>query len=551
MEIQVLQGLNLQNNGSTIIIELVSPIPVEIIEKIKGFHPVFMDDFKLEDKKLTINSKLTHLWVEIGKALQKLSNRDWSYDYTLKYILEEVINKQVKSMSTIPILYSAIQEGLEITQYYLDAGISEDSDLNRRYIIGCGAESNQVCSFSSSKDTYLAFMTQRDKTLTNQIIERLNIPTPKWVEIKSKEDIEKHWEEFTKPVVIKPAGLTGGNGVVTKINTKEEAFKALEFANQIINAKERQKYQYKILMQEQVKGEDYRILVIDGKFRIATKRIPAFVTGDGKNNLSKLIKLTNADPRRDITNPTHTLKPIQIDDSLTDFLKEQDLTIEYTPKKDERVFLRKVASMSKGGITEDFTDMVHPQIKAICETLATSIHAYSLGVDVLCVDISKPLTVENGAIIECNTMPEAYLNSFPLIGKQYNDIGMTFLEGLISKNKTKKIVFIGKELGDVKSFLNRKLATQEINIGTYSKEKIYFNDQEINSSSNLTRTFEALKLNASLNTIVHHLSKDELEKYGTGFERIDLLVIDKNELKLYNQFEGMKNIGLIYEVETF
>ena len=47
---------------------------------------------------------------------------------------------------------------------------------------------------------------------------------------------------------------------------------------------------------------------------------------------------------------------------------------------------------------------------------------------------------------------------------------------LISKNKTKKIVFIGKELSDVKSFLNRKLATQEMNVGTYSKEKIYFND---------------------------------------------------------------------------
>ena len=43
--------------------------------------------------------------------------------------------------------------------------------------------------------------------------------------------------------------------------------------------------------------------------------------------------------------------------------------------------MRKVASMSQGGITEDFTDSVGSEIKYIVESIAKSTHAFALGVD--------------------------------------------------------------------------------------------------------------------------------------------------------------------------
>lgn len=549
MPIKVLQGLNLEYPGSTIIISLESPISTNLLDKIQGFHGVFMDAYKLKSKELTVHTKLTHLWVEIGKALQKMASQDWSEDYTEKYVLEVIIKKQINSMSTIPILIAAQQEGLEITQYYVREGMSESAAINRYYAIGCGQESNTTCSISSSKDAYIAQKTQRDKILTNTVIQRLGIPLPKWVEITSKEDIDNNWEDFSKPIVIKPTGLTGGNGVTTRIKTKTEAYKAFKFTQEIVNAKVRSSWQTKIMMQEQVSGEDYRLLVINGKFEIATKRIPAHVIGDGVQSIEQLIAEINKDSRRDVTNPTHTLKPILVDESLTDFLQEQGLKLDYIPKRNEQVFVRKVASMSKGGITEDFTEKVHPQIKHIVEALSASIHAYVVGVDVLCKDISKPLTPQNGAIIECNTMPEAYLNSFPVIGQQHPNIGKIFLNGLIG-TRTKRIVYVGKDLSKAKTYLKTRIDFGNETIGICSTGTLYTNDYIINQPIELPEAFEALKLNAKLSTILHHLSAEEVANHGLGFERIDIAIVDKDIVKTLETLEGYKNLGLISEIKA-
>ena len=98
------------------------------------------------------------------------------------------------------------------------------------------------------------------------------------------------------------------------------------------------------MIQEQVQGENYRLLVIDGKLEIATKRIPAFVIGDEQKNIKQLIEETNNDPRRDTTNPAHTLKPIIIDKPLEECLKEQKLSLKDTPEKNEKIYVRKQES---------------------------------------------------------------------------------------------------------------------------------------------------------------------------------------------------------------
>jgi hypothetical protein len=310
------------------------------------------------------------------------------------------------------------------------------------------------------------------------------------------------------------------------------------------------------MIQEQVSGEDYRVLVIDGKFRIATKRIPAFIIGDGIRNIRELIEETNKDKRRDISNPTHTLKPITIDAILVDYLVEQGMDLNTIPNKDERVQVRKPASMSLGGITEDFTDKVHPQIKYICETLAQSIHAYTLGVDVICEDISKPLTGTNGSIIEMNTMPEGYLNTFPVIGKQYPETGAVYVKGLLEKLPEVKHIIISsnkyqvsnakehqdflenncsvvvnheKEIKTIEDILavvrNKANLGEDAKIGVYQNGEIYINDVLINTNMKTQDATEALKINASLDVIVFSYPElKEVEEHGYGFDNVDLWI---------------------------
>ncbi len=507
MKIQILQGVNLENNCTTIKIELKKQLDPSLIEEIKGYHPIFLKNYKLEKNTLSIQSKLPYLWKEIAKILEEKEARKLAL---------EIIRKQIKSMSTIAVLDIADKMNEEITQNIPKEDISEgfgDSKFNRQYCIGCGKRSAITISFSTTKDSQLAKQIQSDKYLTNRLMDRLSIPSAPWEVIKDEAHLKAIFSGYKKPLVIKPTSLTGGRGVHTKIEKLEDALKAFR---QIKNITENK--QNKTIIQEQIAGEDYRILVVNGIVEAVTKRIPAFVVGNGLDTIKKLVDETNKDPRRNINNPTHTLKPIIIDKPLVEYLNQQKINLKYVPKKEEKVFVRKVASMSQGGITQDFTDKAHKQIIYICESLAHSLRAYVLGIDVICKDITKPLDKKNGGIIEVNTMPEAYLNMYPVLGPQRHQIGKKFVEGLLGDLKTKKIVI----LGGTTQQAQKKTQGFKGNTGMYSSNSIYINNELITKKIDTDKAVHALKLNAYLDNIVlHYQTKQEVQKYGFGFDKID------------------------------
>lgn len=560
---QVLQGLNLISPYSTVIIEVNENDSVKkILDLVKNYHPLFIEKYYFTQGYLYIETKIPFLWREANDYLQQLGCSQISFEKCKELLVDELIKQRVASMSTIPILNTAYDLGYEITPTLLDQAIIQTNKsgypktYNRHHTLGCGKGSEIIYSISSSKDSKNAKEIQKDKWSTNLMISRLGLPIPKWQTIDNKSQLEEIWSDFAKPVVIKPTGLTGGNGVVVGLNTLDEAKKAFEFAQKSVNEKPREEWQKKIMIQEQVPGEDYRLLVIDGKLEIATKRIPAFIIGDGKNSIKKLINETNKDPKRDTSSPVHTLKPIVIDESLMDHLKQQNLSLDYIPKLNEKIPVRKVASMSKGGITEDFTDEVSDEIKYVVESIASSIHAFTLGVDVLCKDISKPLTKENGAILEVNTMPEAYLNFFPVLGEEREYVVETFVKKLLKENQTKKIVAIGNTLPDILTLLSEKslwgsyFSKKDV-IGEYKDGYMRINGLEINDGLEKWKALEALKVNASLDgIIVHHRDWDAVKSDGLGFNNIDLLIIskdeaEKDEMKIVKKYKTKRFINKI------
>lgn len=564
-KVQVLQGLNLISPYSTVIIEMNETEEVKkLLDLINSFHPLFIEKYYFTQGYLYIETRIAFLWREAGEYLQKLAEGKMTYEECREYIVETLIKQRVASMSTIPVLHSAYTLGYEITPTIIDDGIIDTDKsgytktYNRHHTIGCGKGSEIIYSISSSKDSKIAKEMQKDKWSTNLMITRLGLPIPKWETLDNKSQIDEVWGNYNKPVVIKPTGLTGGSGVVVSINTTEDAKKAFEFAQRAINRKQRENWQRKIMIQEQVAGEDYRLLVIDGKLEVATKRIPAFIVGDGKSTIQELLDETNKDPRRDVTSPAHTLKPIKIDPPLLDYLQEQKLTLKSIPKQDEKIQVRKVASMSQGGITEDVTDQVSDEIKYIVESIASSIHAFVVGVDVLCKDISKPLTQENGAILEVNTMPEAYLNLFPVLGEDRLYVADTFVKKILKENKTKKVVVVGSSLPDILTVLREKSLlgsyfTKDDVVGEYKDGYLRINGLEINSDLEKWKAVEALKVNASLDgIIIHHRDWDAVKSDGLGFNNIDMLIVskelsDNEEMKVVKKY---RNKGYVKKIKV-
>jgi cyanophycin synthetase len=452
-----------------------------------------------------------------------------------------------------------MKKNLEITPSIIESAemITEKEETgkgaNRYFTLGCGRGSQITCSAASTKDAYIAQKLQRDKWITNTFLQRLGMTLPKWELLPNKSYIKKVWDKYEKPVVIKPTGLTAGKGVTVGIDTIQKAQDAFDYAKAAIDTRVRQSWQEKIMIQEQVYGEDYRLLVINGKLQIATKRIPAFVTGDGSKSIKELIEQENSDPRRDIKNPAHILKPIKIDEPLIKYLTQQNLTLDSIPEKGQRVYVRKVASMSQGGITQDFTDSVCKEIKSIVETIATSMHAFTLGVDVMCKDISKPLTKSNGAILEVNTMPETYLNMYPVLGTQREYVADIYIGELLKENKCKRFVVVGQSNNDVSTLLRKKnIIKENENVGELIDDRYLINGIEINRNLTRWRATEAIKCNAYLDTIIlHYRNWNEVIEHGLGFDYINLLCItkdlsnDKENMKIVKRYKKKKLIDKI------
>jgi D-alanine-D-alanine ligase-like ATP-grasp enzyme len=557
---KTIQGLNLESEITLVEITLEGTNTEEIskiIDEISSFHSIFIHSYKISPTLLTIYSKLPFLWRELANKFNKLSKQELTYKEVRTFTLDELIARRIKSMSTITLLEEAQKKGLEITPAVLQNVMYKSIKdgyrkvLNRYYVLGCGKGSQISSSIASTKDTYFAQNIQRDKWSTNIMIERLGLPIPKWCIIKSLKELESMFPKYSKPIVMKPTGLTGGHGVTVGINNLEQAKKAFSSAKNSSNNKTA--WQTKIMIQEQIQGDDYRLLVIDGKLEIATKRIPAFVVGDNKLTIQQLIENTNKDSRRDIANPTHILKPIVIDTPLKDYLKEQNLSLHSVPKKNEKIPLRKVASMSQGGITEDFTDKVSTGIKKIVETLAQSVHAFTLGVDIICLDISKPLTKDNGGIIEINTMPESYLNFFPAIGKQRKYVADTYFNKLLSENTCKKYVLVGKPKNNILNLLSkRNLIKQCDTIGEVIGNCYYIDSALINKDLNRWEITEGIKCNGSLDVIILHFKNwKEVQEYGLGFDSIHTLFVTKENsinkkcMKIMKKYKNKKLINNI------
>jgi cyanophycin synthetase len=565
-KVKTVQGLNLQSPTTYVEIDDVkeSKAVSKLLNLIQSFHPIFIESYKFNSGTLTISSKLPALWREASNTLRALSKDEITYDEANDYLLNTVIKLQIKSMSTIPILYKAQEKGYETTLTFVDEGIIPDVKAgfgykwNRYYTLGCGKGSQVTCSISSTKDSSFAKNIQQDKWATNKIIERMGLPLPKWDIIKNREDVDRLWNEYEKPVVIKPTGLTGGKGVTVCINDKAKAYQALEYALNKTEEKTRKEWQKKIMIQEQAEGDpngaDYRLLVINGRLKACTKRIPAFVVGDGKSSIEKLIIEENNDPKRDLTNPAHILKPIEIDQPLKEFLEKNNLNLSSIPEKNQRVYVRNVASMSRGGITEDFTDRVSPEIRTIVESIAATMHVFTLGLDIICNDISKPLTKDNGAILEVNTMPESYLNFYPVIGQDRTDALDYYIEHLLKDNNTQKIVVIGQTKDDIPTLLrDKEVVNRDANVGFYKNNKIIINNCEFNENIENWRALEALKVNALLDTIIlQYRDLDEVREHGLGFDRIDTLFITadiKNDKNAMRTFRKYKRKGLINRIK--
>lgn len=273
-----------------------------------------------------------------------------------------------------------------------------DGQGRRRYINGAvGDKTNAV-----------ACRIVDDKLATTSIAQQLGLRAPDTV---CYESIEQAQEFIGRhgTVVVKPLDSAHGNGVTVQVDSPEKLAQAVSRAQQFCEV---------VLLQQQVGGQDMRLLYIGGEFCAAAERRPAAVIGDGQHTIHELIELENEKPERGQNYQTkYNVIPLA---TAAVYLGDR---ITGVPAAGELVQVIGTANIGSGGVAVDRTEEVPEGLIAQGKRLVDELALGVCGVDFL----DGP---EGSYIIEANASPSFGLHHYPHEGAPH-DVTAAFVDWIL------------------------------------------------------------------------------------------------------------------------
>jgi cyanophycin synthetase len=276
--------------------------------------------------------------------------------------------------------------------------------------LGYGRRQRRIEATLTDLTSSIAVDISCNKAVTKEILSSACIPVAKGNSAYNADEALNISKKIGYPVVIKPVDGSHGSGVTVGISDDDGVLSAYN---------EAAKYNTTVIVEKYIEGNDYRVLVINGKAAAASMRIPPSVTGDGKHSINELIGIENENPERGYGHEK-ILTKISIDNVMLSCLKEKGLNIDYIPLPGETVILRRNANLSTGGTAKDCTDMIHPDNIECAVRSAEAVGLDVAGIDICTKDISKSIITEEGAVLEVNAAPGIRMHMYPTAGKVRN-----------------------------------------------------------------------------------------------------------------------------------
>ena len=364
----------------------------------------------------TPSEKISRLFDENGyvKALMDLAKQYNEEAHEAKYAFINNGRKIYDSPSAL--LRDAILRGVDyrVLDDRKNNSIIEFTKHDKKEFIVGGTQTR--------KDNYIVHYLTNDKFQTKEILQKNKLNTPKGIMISNKlseEQIEDLYDNYReKAIVIKPRTTNSGIGITVFPTppTKSHFLKAVYYAFQ---------FDHDILIEQYIKGEEYRFLVVNGKCISVVIRRSAQVIGNGRNSIGELIDKKNQEEWHSMLDTK-----IRIDSPLRTYLSKTGRTLEDVPKKGEIVKLRKNSNCSTGGESISLKDKMPEKFKKIAEKAAKAFDSYVCGVDIIIDDLNK----DDYYILETNADPGYDINQWPYEGPD-SHIGIEILKmlGLITE----------------------------------------------------------------------------------------------------------------------
>jgi len=212
------------------------------------------------------------------------------------------------------------------------------------------------------------FHLAQNKHAANSFLKRYGFPVADQT-IYTDMESALHFMTNHASIVVKPATQWGGRGVSTHISRKEELGDALEFAG---------KYSDEIILEECVRGIDWRLIFVNFKYTCAIQRNPASITGNGIATVKELILEKNQ-----VTKKIDPSNSIPLDKETKRTITSIGLDFNSVPGHNEHIQVRRTTNYHTGGTVDIVTDMIPSGYISVCENAARLLKIPVLGIDIM------------------------------------------------------------------------------------------------------------------------------------------------------------------------
>ena len=444
--------------------------------------------------------------LQAARELIKACIYDLPYDVATEVArLRDMADRRLLGPSTKAILAAATERNIPFRRL----------TMGSLCVLGQGHKQRRIWTAETDRTSAIAESIAQDKELTKRFLSTIGVPVPEGRKVFDADDAVKAAAEIAAPVVVKPVDGNHGRAVIPNLTEADQIRNAFELALKEGSG---------VMVERFVPGDEHRLLVVGNKMVAAARGEPITVVADGKQTVQQLIEnVVNKDPRRG-EDESQPLSPVDINDALRIVLSQQQLQVDSIPPAGREVLVKRHDNLSM-----DVTDKVHPTVADHVVRAVQMVGLDIAGVDLVAVDISRPLEEQGGAIVEVNAGPGLLMHIKPSQGTA-QPVGQAIIDHIFDAPGDARIPIItvtgSRHAAGVVRLIKDRLMAAGHCVGWSDGQGLHMNQQVLDRKSNCSaEQIRRITLNPKCTAAVVALQPDSILGEGLEFDRGNIAIV--------------------------